>query len=182
MIPPFTANGLLDTRVGYMFRQHSPFEADCVELVERYGFSPERRRLLRLLLEHRAEFYRRGLVRGETMIGGSFLDDCETTLGRPPSDIDALVILTPNHPVPPVHVMRKAAEELTGKAGKERYCIDARMAVPGVVRRQPTYRLIAKMTQLLGKDRLDRARGILLIPFDRDRDAKAADLLAASAD
>jgi hypothetical protein len=58
------------------------------ELVGRFATSPERSQILRGLLAYRAALAGIGITQGLQWLDGSFVEDCETTRQRPPSDID----------------------------------------------------------------------------------------------
>lgn len=86
MLPPFTGTepGLLATQ--------SPHVATPLELVHRFGTTPHRNLLLRGLLGYRAALRGIGLTQGFQWIDGSFVEDKETILGLPPSDIDVVTL------------------------------------------------------------------------------------------
>ena len=66
----------------------SPYTVSLVDLVERFGNTQRRRRLLRGLLDFRAELHKAGLVQGFQWVNGSFMENVEQNDGRPPNDID----------------------------------------------------------------------------------------------
>ena len=59
-----------------------------LELVERYGGTPERKAILTGLLDFRAAIRAAGFSNGFQWINGSFIEDCEATRHRSPNDID----------------------------------------------------------------------------------------------
>jgi hypothetical protein len=91
-IPDFTANGVLPPHLGSPIRgsQLSPFPATSLELCAKYGFTPERRQILRGWLQMRELLRKVGHNIGFQWIDGSFLEDCEHLRGRPPGDIDVV--------------------------------------------------------------------------------------------
>lgn len=92
VLPPFTGDGPGDRQAA------SPYKASMSEIVAKFGYTPERRRILRGLLEFRQALRSIAIVTGFQIIDGSFLEDCEKTRSRPPSDID---LVTFSHlPVP----------------------------------------------------------------------------------
>lgn len=68
----------------------APYRATMIEVVERYGRSPERRAILRGLLELRRALREVGLAEGFQWLDGSFVEDVETLRGRAPADIDVV--------------------------------------------------------------------------------------------
>jgi len=68
----------------------SPYCASPLDLCHRFGVSPERRRILSGLWELRADLRAVGLDDGFQWVDGSFVEDVETTHGRPPADIDVV--------------------------------------------------------------------------------------------
>jgi hypothetical protein len=94
-IPPFTGSGVLPPYIGADATQKaggSPYETTLSELVVRFGTSPERtsperRDILRGYLAHRQLLIGFG-INGMQWLDGSFVEDVESTQGRPPNDID----------------------------------------------------------------------------------------------
>lgn len=101
MLPSFNASGVLPPFLGDGPGERqtaSPYKASMSELVVQFGYTPERRRILRGLLDFRQALRAVAIVTGFQIIDGSFLEDCERTRSRPPSDID---LVTFSHlPVP----------------------------------------------------------------------------------
>ena len=71
----------------------SPYTVSLLELVARFGNTEHRRRLLRGLLNFRAELHKAGLIHGFQWIDGSFAENVEERSGRPPNDIDVVTFL-----------------------------------------------------------------------------------------
>ncbi len=69
-------------------RNRSPYHLSLLEMVEYFGFSPERCRLLEGLLDFRAELHQAGLIRGVQWINGSFVENVEAWENLSPNDID----------------------------------------------------------------------------------------------
>lgn len=66
----------------------SPYRGTLAELVERFGATPQRRVLLDGLLRYRAALHAAGLVSGFQWLDGSFTENVEELLRRPPNDLD----------------------------------------------------------------------------------------------
>jgi hypothetical protein len=63
-----------------------------VELVRRFATSPERAQILEGLLNYRDALRSIGVTSGYQWIDGSFVEDVETTRGRPPGDVDLVTV------------------------------------------------------------------------------------------
>ena len=89
-IPDWNYDGVLSAREGDdpVAGIRSPYAVSLVDLVERFGSTQRRRRLLRGLLDFRAELHKAGLVQGFQWVNGSFMENVEQNDGRPPNDID----------------------------------------------------------------------------------------------
>jgi hypothetical protein len=91
-IPPWTQNGVLppvnaDDPVG---AERSPYQVSLVDVVLRFGTSPERRNILEGFLNLRKKLHENGFVDGFHWIDGSFLEDVELIDKRPPADVDVV--------------------------------------------------------------------------------------------
>lgn len=71
----------------------SPYPALPLDFCLRFGKTPERRRILRGLIELRAELRAVGLANGFQWVDGSFAEDCEGARGRPPADVDVVTFV-----------------------------------------------------------------------------------------
>ena len=68
----------------------SPYIVSLRDLVEDFGHTPTRQRLLAGFLDYRAELHQAGLERGFQWINGSFLENVEDNEQRDPNDIDVI--------------------------------------------------------------------------------------------
>lgn len=97
MIPEFNVGGVLPPFLGAgpgaAAAEQSPYGANMLELVQRFGTSPERGALLSGLLRLRARLREIGIEHGLQWIDGSFVENAEITKGRPPGDIDVVTLL-----------------------------------------------------------------------------------------
>ena len=89
-IPDWNYEGVLSARKGDdpVAGIRSPYAVSLVDLVERFGSTPQRRLLLQGLLDFRAELHEAGLVQGFQWVNGSFMENVEQNDNRPPNDID----------------------------------------------------------------------------------------------
>ncbi len=72
----------------------SPYKATIKELVLRYGYSPERKLILKGLLDYRERLRTLGIREGFQWVDGSFVEDVEAIRGRPPNDVDIVTFAT----------------------------------------------------------------------------------------
>ena len=93
--PQFDHNGVLPPHLGMPTdpAQLSPYPVSPVEVCARFGFSAERRGILRGWLGMRAALRQLGYASGFQWLDGSFMEDAETFRGRPPGDIDVVSFL-----------------------------------------------------------------------------------------
>ncbi|WP_416046461.1 DUF6932 family protein [Delftia acidovorans] len=129
MLPSFNGSGVLPPFLGDGPDERqaaSPYKASMSELVVHFGYTPERRRILRGLLDFRHALRSVAIVTGFQIIDGSFLEDCERTRSRPPSDID---LVTFSHlPVPAQEATAFLGEHIAlfdTAAVKQAYACDA---------------------------------------------------------
>jgi hypothetical protein len=91
MIPAINASAVLPPFVGEEPGERalmSPYDASMLEVVERFGTSPERVAILRGLLSYRHAMRAVGVMDGHQWLDGSFVEDVEAIRNRPPFDID----------------------------------------------------------------------------------------------
>jgi len=66
----------------------APYKTTISEFVLRYAHSPERRTIIRGLLEYRKKLRQVGILEGFQWLDGSFVESVELNRGRPPADVD----------------------------------------------------------------------------------------------
>ena len=71
-------------------RIRSPYRVSLLDFVQRFGFTGERRRLLRAFLSYRGRLHSSGIVAGFQWVDGSFVEDVERTREKDPGDIDVV--------------------------------------------------------------------------------------------
>lgn len=69
----------------------SPYPTDVRQVVDRYSTTIERCEVLEGFLAHRAEIHRMGITAGFQWLDGSFMEDVEMLLSRPPNDMDVVM-------------------------------------------------------------------------------------------
>ncbi len=180
MIPPFNEFGVLPAKVGDTAKDHSPYFATMAELAARYGFSQERREILGRLIRFRSALAEFGFRGGGNLLGGSFLDDCETRDGGSPQDLDVLTVLRgpPRTPAPDLQVdfrTRFSRDAIKRQYGLVGWAVVAEWSPPLFVTK-----MVAAGTQLLTNDRFGGSRGLLLVRLNLEDDAATSALLQAN--
>ena len=91
-IPDFDHNLVLPPHLGdpTISSDLSPYPVSTVDLCEKLATSDPRRAILRGFLNFRERLHTEGLHVGFQWIDGSFLENIETSEGRPPRDIDVV--------------------------------------------------------------------------------------------
>ena len=83
VLPPFIPEQSPSGRAGM-----APYRCSISEFIVRYAQSNERIDILKGLLAYRNKLKRIGITDGFQWIDGSFVENVEANLGRPPNDID----------------------------------------------------------------------------------------------
>ena len=186
MIPAFNSAGIIPpylTAAGSGNR--SPYQSDLIELTRRFGFSPERRRILRGLIRYRTALAIGGFTAGFQLIDGSFSEDCEKLRHRPPNDIDILSYLEmPAHYAADIDLYRAEAvpflmADMMGTSAKATYSVDAYLVVnpPGMSLRE-FFHIFAHFTLLFSHQKqTDVWKGAISIPLNAAHDAAALQVL-----
>ena len=68
----------------------APYKTTITEFVLRYAHTPDRRSLLKGLLDYRRKLKSIGVRNGFQWLDGSFVENVELSRGRPPSDVDVV--------------------------------------------------------------------------------------------
>lgn len=188
-LPGFNARGLLPPLIGHdeTTADRAPYEATMTDVALALGTTPERRRLLKGLLEYRELLGTLGYTGGVQFINGSFVENVEARESRTPGDIDVFSFLER----PPQYRNDPALWALTGFAdwrdqianrnlNKVRFCVDTyAVAVDqhGVLRLITTtiywYSLFAH------KKITHDWKGFVRVTLDPNGDAAATQLLAS---
>ena len=94
LIPKFDHNLVLPPHLGdpTLPNHLSPYQCTTLDLCERLGTTPERRRILGGFLSFRERLQTEGLMTGFQWLDGSFLEDIELRDGRPPRDLDVVTV------------------------------------------------------------------------------------------
>ncbi len=94
-IPDWTAEGVLPPVDGAnpTSLHRAPYPVSLYDLVVRFGTSPARCSILDGFLNYRAALHANGYLTGFQWLDGSFMEDAEMLVGRPPQDIDVVSFL-----------------------------------------------------------------------------------------
>lgn len=68
----------------------SPYEMNIVQFVSAFAFTPTRRKILKGFLNFREALSQAGLTDGFQWVDGSFTENVELNLKRPPNDVDVV--------------------------------------------------------------------------------------------
>lgn len=89
VLPPFVPEGSPQDHAAV-----APYNADLMEVAQRYSTSEPRMEILRGLVAYRNALRAAGIEIGFQWIDGSFVEDCESIRGRAPSDVDIITFST----------------------------------------------------------------------------------------
>ena len=172
MIPTIRP-GILETAVNEQDNR-SPYKSDVVQVVQRFGVTAHRIRLLNGLLDYRAALYRAGVRQGFQWIDGSFAENVEHRRLNPhaPNDIDVVTFFYPPKPV------TDELEDLFDiDLTKQNFHIDAYPVVLGVALTQNVVETIAYWHSVWSHRRPDKmGKGFVQIDLEpgQDQAARAA--------
>jgi len=144
-----------------------------VDIVLRFGTSPERRRILSGLLKFREALHEVGLDCGFQWMDGSFLEAVEIIEQRPPGDVDVVTFV---EPPAEFAVDARVQEILNHDSVKQQYLVDHYF----VELTLPSRDLIAQSTYWSGvwsHRRSMQWKGFLQIGLERNEDAAAIKIL-----
>lgn len=82
MLPPFLGNNPAAQAA------MAPYRVSLLEVVSRFGTTPERIKILSGFIAYRDELRKVGFLNGFQWLDGSFVENVEVTQCRPPADID----------------------------------------------------------------------------------------------
>ncbi|MEW6713715.1 MAG: hypothetical protein AB1306_01315 [Nitrospirota bacterium] len=85
VLPPFLP-GLLPSDPSAM----APYPVSMLDVAKRFAINEERIKILKGVMDYRKELRTSGIHNGFQWIDGSFVENIEVTLGRPPYDIDII--------------------------------------------------------------------------------------------
>jgi hypothetical protein len=96
-----------------------------MDLMLRFGTTPERRTILEGFLRYRAALHAGGMVDGYQWLNGSFMERVEIREQRPPGDLDVVTVFaTPESNLDPSIEKLMPQDEQEHGAIKQQYCVD----------------------------------------------------------
>lgn len=105
----------------------APYRATMSEFVCRYAHSPERITILKGLLKYRQRLKDIGVTEGFQWLDGSFVENVELNLSRPPNDIDVVTFATmpTKNPEDLRSLIQDNKDLFVSDVSKEKYYCDA---------------------------------------------------------
>lgn len=103
----------------------APYKTTITEFVLRYAHTPERRTILKGLLDYRQKLREIGISNGFQWLDGSFVENVELNRGRAPADVDIVTFaLRPTNDLEQWKTIVHANRDLflPGEAKKKYYC------------------------------------------------------------
>ncbi len=176
MIPAFNHSHVLPPFVGDQLShaESSPYPVTAGELVSRFAVSPERRTILRGLLDYRAALRGLGFSGGFQWLDGSFVENVEAARGRPPADIDLVTFVYAPSGLSPIQtrqMMDDNAELFVKERCKARFRCDTMVINLG----KTPERLVQDVRYWYGLFSHRRGdhiwKGMLHLPMDSDDEA-----------
>ncbi len=157
----------------------SPYEANLVEVVQRFANTPERVQLIHGLMDYRDAFYAAGVTEGFQWINGSFAEHVELT-PRPgqdprPYDIDVVTFYRAPDEQPP-----ELSALFDSTVTWDKYRIDAYAVVLDTTLTANTVETIAYWQGMRSTRRRDhQPKGFVQVDLDPENDPKARAALNA---
>ena len=173
---PTIRMGIPETAVNER-NNRSPYKSDVVEVVQRFGVTEHRIRLLNGFLDYRQALYRAGVQQGFQWIDGSFAEDVEHRRLDPhtPNDIDVVTFF-----YPPTPVTQELVDLFDIGLTKPNFHIDAYPVELGVELTQNVVETIAYWQSVWSHRRPDKMdKGFVQIDLDPGQDPAASAALNA---
>lgn len=127
-IPQWTSQGVVPPiRPGLPGHvpDRAPYIATLSDVVLRFGNSEPRRKILRGLLDFRAELRRIGFTDGFQWLDGSLFEDVETNRGTPPNDVDVVTFTALGDEAQQYERLQKDPHVLDPVLAKEHFKVDS---------------------------------------------------------
>jgi hypothetical protein len=156
--------------------ERSPYTAEPAGLVDRFGNSPERRRILEGLFKFRAELNRIGIESGFQWIDGSFLEQVELSENRSPNDIDVVTFMNLSGLDQQTLYQQYPAMFDRGQT-KAKYAVDAYFVELGNPLDKESVRKVSYWYSMWSHRRNGIWKGFVQIDLDTEKDTFAQTLL-----
>lgn len=181
MIPSWNNQGVIPPVRGLEGNDpdRSPYIVTLQSVVERFASSKERIRILKGLLDYRAELYKIGLTKGFQWLDGSFMENIEILESRPPHDMDVVTFFYLPQGETQKSLLDKGGKFLFGKHLKEKYFVDAYLVTLSNVENQhPVFiRKVCYWYSMWSHRRSNLWKGFLQISLNPKEDELAKDIL-----
>jgi hypothetical protein len=154
----------------------SPYTAEPVELIDRFGTSQERRRILEGLFQFRADINRIGIISGFQWIDGSFLEQVELIESRPPNDMDVVTFMDLTG-LNQQLLLQQYPTMFDHKQIKALYAVDAYFVELGNPLDKESVKKVSYWYSMWSHRRNGMWKGFVRIDLDTEKDASARTLL-----
>jgi hypothetical protein len=174
-IPDFDHNMVLPPHLGnpVIPSDLSPYLCTTFDLCQKLGTTPERRAILDKFLDFRERLRTEGLTTGFQWLDGSFLEDVETRLGRPPADLDVVTVYWGYDIQFQMGLAARLPEFANPRLAKATYSLD-HYPLDADNSPQTTVEWARYWSLLFSHNRLGVWKGMLKIDLDTPRDDLAA--------
>ncbi len=160
----------------------SPYHVTMSDLLEKFAFSEERRRILRGLLNYRETLYKAGISQGFQWINGSFTENIEMLENRAPNDVDIVTFFYLPSGISEREFLERFSELFEPKKIKVKYQVDGYMHQLGQPLESRHARQIVYWYSMWSHKRDGTWKGFLQIDLSRDEDALASNVLGLRGD
>lgn len=125
-IPNFDHNNVLPPHLGNptIGAHLSPYTCTSLEFCQHFATSTERIAILSSFISFRLRMNVHGIVEGFQWIDGSFTENVELALGRPPNDIDVVTFFRNLTPVQGLDIQTNFIEFISPALSKANYKLD----------------------------------------------------------
>jgi hypothetical protein len=158
--------------------ERSPYTASLSILIERFGLTAERRKILEGLLAYRAALHANGLTSGFQWLDGSFLQDIESQQDRPPNDIDVVTYFRLPAAISQAMLVIKAGALFDHDYVKKTYHVDAYQGVLGGPLDENLIRRVSYWYSMWSHQRDHTWKGFVQVNLSPDEDMSASAMLA----
>lgn len=156
----------------------SPYRCDLMSLIERFGTSPVRCKILKGFLEYRLFLHGLGITEGFQWVNGSFVEDKERRRGEPPKDIDVVTYFRK-----PITLTKSSLNEEQTKflfdphSCKQKFHVDGLIMPFGEASNESFIEDTAYWLSLFSHTREGVWKGFLHVPLGAGGEAEAAEYL-----
>jgi hypothetical protein len=182
MIPAWISAGVLPPilpgQAGHS-PERSPYAASMVDLVDRFGLSDDRLKILRGFLAYRAALHAIGLTSGFQWVNGSFTENIEELEQRSPKDTDVVTFFHLPNEITQVTLVQSNPELFDNKRIKDIYSVDAYTFVLGLPTSKLQIKQVSYWYSMWSHRRDGLWKGFLQVDLAPNGDEAALQLIAA---